>query len=136
MDTINTVTFVVFVGFWPIWLGWEMVLLYLRGKGMHVLTISMVARDRARSFAVFPFCWSGLLAHFWLNWYHTEVWRSAIPPILFWLLVATTLCVDVVLLRLKRSYADLPGWARTLRHPALQVLLGLCAGYFLFPQHG
>jgi hypothetical protein len=41
---IDNITFWIFIGFWPLWLVWELAMLYLRGKDPNVDVISMTAR--------------------------------------------------------------------------------------------
>jgi hypothetical protein len=123
-------TLVIWAGFWPTWLLWELVLLYMREKSIDVGTISMIARERAHQLNLIPFLWCGLAAHFWLNW--GEVWGSPIPAIAFWVLVAATLGLDVWFW--STPYGELSRFWQIYRWPGTQVILGLILGFVLFPQ--
>jgi hypothetical protein len=128
----DNVTFWVFIGIWPAWLIWEIVLLALRGKGLGVDTISMVAKDRAFQMNSLAFTWGGLGAHFWINWYRTRTWSTPVPAIVFWGLIVATLVLDIILWN--KPYGDMALVWRWFRNPGMQLLLGMIAGYFLFPQ--
>jgi hypothetical protein len=129
---IDKLTFWIFAGFWPIYLVWELILLVLRGHNPSVDLISMVARDRAYQMNCLAFTWCGLAAHFWINWKHLPQWDGLLPNIVFWLLVVGAVALDILLW--KHPYSGLPFWLRVFRFPGTQVLLGLLAGAFLFPQ--
>lgn len=131
---VDFYTYVVFVSMWPIYLLWEIALLLLRGKGIHVDTISMVARDRAYQMNSMVFAWCGLAAHYWLNWYKYPTWESPIPAVIFWLLVAGTLTADILLW--EHPYSQLPSLVRAFRAPRVQVFWGMACGFLLFPQPG
>ncbi len=137
--TTNDLTFILSVFFLPIWLVWELTLLWLRGKG-HVSadtghlagTISMVMRDRAYQMNAIPFFWSAMTAHWWVNWFDRPVWDVPYPAIAFWLLLAATLGLDIYLWH--TPYPTLESLVKVFRAPMVQVGLGFLAAYFLFPQ--
>jgi hypothetical protein len=135
---LNDITFVVSVFFLPIWLIWELVvLIYLRPRGAtvdsHLVgTISMIMQQRAYQINVIPFFWAGMAAHWWVNWLRTPVWSNAVPTVLYWVIVAGVLGLDVILW--STAYQQLPEWAKVLRSPMVQVVLGFFTAYFLFPQ--
>lgn len=128
---LDTVTFWLFMGIWPFLLFWELFVLFLRSKGLDVDTVSMVARDNALRMNSMVFVWCGLASHFWLNW-GGRTYSSAIPAITFWVLVAGTLVLDIVLWN--KPYDSLPKMLQIYRHPAFQMIWGIVAGLVLFPQ--
>jgi hypothetical protein len=133
--SINNITFFVSVFFLPIWLIWELALLWMRdAAGMHVGTISMIMRERAYQFNVLPFFWSSMAAHWWANWIRHSTYDSPIPAISFWLLVAGTFVLDIVLWKSGIPYQTMSPLAKFLRAPAMQLVFGFIAAYFLFPQ--
>ena len=134
---LNDTTFLISVFFLPLWLVWELTLLWLRNRGIvtdgHLVgTISMVMRDRAYQLNCIPFFWAGMSAHWWVNWLRTRVWDVPYPAVAYWLLVVCTLGVDIWLFH--TPYSTLPDWAKVIRSPMVQVGLGFIAAYFLFPQ--
>jgi hypothetical protein len=134
---IDNITFIITVFFLPVWLVWELTLLWLRGSGyvsgdQLVRTISMVMRDRAYQFNVLPFFWSAMAAHWWANWLRTATYDSPAPAVAFWLLVAANLVLDLLLM--STPYYSLAPWLKVARAPMIQLALGFIAAYFLFPQ--
>ncbi len=132
--TIDSVTFWIFFGFWPIWIIWELVLLKLRGGNTSVDLISMVARDRAYQMASIAFAWGSLAAHFFANWRELPPWYGIVPSLSFWILLAAVLVWDIFLWN--TPYAQLSGWIRFVRFPGTMLFLGLLNGFLLFPQKG
>lgn len=129
---IDKVTFWIFAGLWPVYFVWEIILLLLRGHNPSVDLISMVARDRSYQMNCLVFTWCGLAAHFWMNWKHLPWGENPIPAVLFWLLVAGTVVLDWLLWL--TPYEKLTLAWRVWRFPGTQALLGLLAGFLLFPQ--
>ena len=127
---LDNVTFWIFFGFWPLWLVWELVLLYLKGKGVNADLISQEARQRGYQLTVIPFIWSALMAHFWFNW--ERAYSVAYPAVIFWVFVAFTLFLDYHFWN--TPYNTLTGWLRVYRWPGSQAILGLLMGLLLFPQ--
>ena len=136
MRSIDNITFFVFIGFWPIYLIWEIALLWIRERGISVDLISMQARDRGYQFNTIVVLWFSMPVHFWVNWYRTSTWGTPIPSILFWLFVAGTLTLDIVLWQRGMLYDQLPQWLQNYRFPLTQAILGMVLVYFLFPQKG
>lgn len=141
--TLNDVTFLMSVFFLPIWLVWELVALWLRSRGiiggaidgapsMTVGTISMVMQHRAYQLNALPFFWSAMMAHWWWNWFGTKTWDIPYPAIAFWLLMASTFGLDMVLWH--SPYADFHPMLKLYRAPMVQCVVGFAAAYFLFPQ--
>ena len=130
---IDKVTVWLFVGFWPIWLVWEFVLLKLRGANPSVDLISMVARDRGYQFTAMVFAWGSLAAHYWANWRDLP-WETPIPAVTFWVLLVLACVWDFFLWN--TPYATLPLWMRIVRFPGTMLFLGLLNGFLLFPQRG
>jgi hypothetical protein len=137
MKTLDNITLGIFVGFWPVWLVWECVLLILRGAHPHELPglISMVARDRGWSLTCVVYLWSGLAAHFWVNagGRYAGAW-DAVAAVSFWLIAVVLLAWDVALWR-----SDFVVWSPALRWarwPVAWMLFGTLSGRFLFPQIG
>jgi len=127
---LDNLTFWIFFGFWPVWLVWELILLYLRGKGMSVDLISMEAREQGYKLTVIPFVWSALAAHFWFNW--EKPYSVPYYAIGFWLFVLFTAFLDYRFWNI--PYSALTGWLRVYRWPGFQAALGLLMGFLLFPQ--
>lgn len=127
---IDNITFFLTFFFFPIWLVWELVLLYLRGKGFSADLISMEAREQGYRLNVIPFVWSALMAHFWFNW--ARPYSVPYPAIAFWLFVAFTLYLDYRFWGV--PYSTLTGFTRIYRWPGFQAGLGLVLGFLLFPQ--
>jgi hypothetical protein len=127
---VNTFTLFVFLGFWPAWLVWELVLLRLRAlPGDKPKTISMVARDRGYQLNVVVYLWGGLATHFW---WLGSTWATVPGAIAFWVLPLLLLVADIVLWNWPRE--SWPPWLRFARQPLLWLVVGALAGRFLFPQ--
>jgi hypothetical protein len=127
---MNAVTVALLTGVWVVYLIWELVLLYMRAKGLHVGTISMEAHQHAYQMTVLPFIWGSMASHWWLNW--AKPYTAPYPAIVFWVLVVATLALDIYLW--KTPYSSLTGFMRVFRWPGTQMLLGLILGFILFPQ--
>lgn len=131
--TIDKFTFYLVLGFWPIWIIWELILLYLRGHNPSVDLISMVARDRSYQMSALAFAWGSLAAHFWANWRYLP-WTGWPFGVMFFLLILLVLIWDVALWN--APYAELPYWIRVVRFPGVMLGLGLLNGFLVFPQRG
>lgn len=130
--TVDTVTFWVWVGFWPAWIAWELVLLRLRAlPGDKPKTISMVARDRGWQLNSVVYAFGGLTTHFWWPSPH---WGSVVGGVAFWVALLVLFGVDVALWPFSPERA--PRWALWARWPLLWLVVGALAGRFLFPQPG
>ncbi len=128
----NDLTFLITVFYLPIWLVWELVVLRMHGASTDIQTISMVMRERAYQMNALPFFWAGMCAHWWVNWTKHPVYDTPYPAVAFWLIVAATLVLDIVLWR--TPYPTLGHLAKAFRAPAIQVALGFISAYLLFPQ--
>lgn len=123
---MNTVTLVVFLAFWPVWLVWEIVILARRAQpGDKPKTISMVARDMGWKMNSLVYLWSGLGAHFWWN---AAAWAPYLTGALFWVIFLVLGVADWLF-----SATDARPWYRT---PVLWMAIGALSGRFLFPQAG
>lgn len=140
---INDLTFVLSVFFLPIWLVWELTVIWLHSRGyfggqlpgrenLSVATISMVMQHRGYQLTVLPFFWSSMAAHWWFNWIGRKTWDMPYPAIAFWLIVAGTLVMDIALWN--TPYETLSPIAKFYRAPMVQCVLGFAAAYVLFPQ--
>ena len=137
MSALNRITLWIFLGFWPVWLVWEIALLIMRGAGVAQLPslISMVARDRGWSLSSVVYLWFGLGAHFWAN--TDKVYPGATNTILsisFWVIAVALLVWDITLWR-----TDFVMWSpvlRWFRWPVAWMIAGALSGRFLFPQAG
>lgn len=130
---IDKFTFWLVIGFWPIWIVWELILLKLRGSNPSVDLISMVARDRSYQMASLAFAWGSLAGHFWMNWRDLP-WHSPVLGVLFFALIAAVLVWDVTLWSV--PYETLHWSARLVRFPGTMLILGLLNGFLVFPQRG
>jgi hypothetical protein len=128
---MNNFTFWLVIGFWPIWIIWELVLLILRGHDPSVGLISMVARDRSYQMASLAFAWGSLAGHFWANWRDVP-WDGWYFGVSFFLLILLVFIWDVSLWN--TAYASLPYWVRVARFPGVMLFLGLLNGFLVFPQ--
>jgi hypothetical protein len=128
---IDTITAIVFLAVWPLWLAWELVLLRLRAtaEGQPPKTISMVARDIGWKSSCLVYLWAGLAAHYWWT---GAAWGTVAGGIAFWLIAVALLVEDAILWRSPRD--TWPLWLYWQRLPALWLALGLAAGRLLFPQ--
>lgn len=134
--TVNAITLVVFLAFWPAWLVWELVLLVRRANDVPdkpiTKLISMVARDIGPKASSVVYLWSGLGAHFWWTGQPYPGAADVIAAVLFWVLAVVLGVWDLTLLKTDRAL-----WSRTLtvvRSPLVWLVVGLLAGRFLFPQ--
>ncbi len=133
--TYNTITLLVFLAPFAIWIPWELVLvLYLRPKAgregkPRPATISMVARGLGYKLPSIPYLWGGLGVHFWVN---RSAWGATWAGVLFWL--APVLLFVYSGLTWREEPAAWPRWKRLALHPVTWLTLGGLAGFFLFPQ--
>lgn len=133
---IDSITFWVFLLVWPIWLVWELALLYWRATGTsHPQTISMVARDLGWKLSGLVYLWAGCAAHWW--------WNGPLLPtlvlqvvfgVLFWALAAVLFVQDYWLRYLDREFWS--PFLRFQRNPLTVMVVGALCGRFLFPQVG
>lgn len=130
----NDITFILSIFFLPIWLVWELVLLKWRGQGINVDLISMVMKNRAYEWNFIPFFWASMMSHWWFNWLRTPVYDVPYFGILFWLIMAGTLVLDVYFYKVGMGFTALPNYAKVLRAPMIQCAWGALAAYVLFPQ--
>jgi hypothetical protein len=129
---VDDITLLVFLGFWPVWLVWELVLLWLRSRpGEKPKTISMVARDRGHHLSSVAYLWGGLATHFW---WPSEAWATVPGSVAFWVVALGLVVWDVDLWRM--PVWAWPRWLVRVRAPLLWLILGGLAGRFLFPQRG
>lgn len=136
----DTITFCVWMGMWPVWLIWEIVLILLRkwwrpkdGARQLVMLISMVARDRGWQLNSVVYTWFGLGAHFWWN---AAAWGPAWMGVCFWAGVVILFVCDIANWNSDVPRADWPKWRRWVRYPLLWMVVGTLAGRILFPQSG
>lgn len=128
---INRITSFVVVGPWIVWLIWELALLWFRGKGITVNTISMEAKRIAFAhLGALAYFWGGMSAHYFLSW-KRPVWNSPAPAIAFWTIGAAYLAADLLD---RGHWFGWPDFVQWIRWPPVVVLIGLAAGYLLFPQ--
>lgn len=130
--TFNGWTFIIGIFFLPVWFCWEMLALWLKGKGFDADTISQVMRARGYQMNSLPFFWSAMMAHWWWNWYYWKTYDSPVPAVAFWCLVAMTLAMDVWLWN--TPYSTLAQPLKFYRAPMVQTMVGFIAAYALFPQ--
>lgn len=132
MSAINSITFWIFVGVWPLWGVWELVLLWLRRRqGAKPGTISMVAKDRAWHLNALPYLWGGLATHYW---WPGGKWAGTAGGVAFWAIAVALLVQDIILWN--RPVDTWPKWLRYQRWPLLWLVVGAAAGKLLFPQAG
>jgi hypothetical protein len=139
VEQIDAITFWVWAGQWPVWLLWEMVLLWLRRKGgprsaltgRPARTISMVPLRYGWKLTGLVYLNGGLATHFFVP---SPQWGSTLGGIAFWGLAAALLAWDWRSWELHPRFY--PRWARWARFPGFWLLLGALAGWGLFPQQG
>lgn len=130
----NAITLYVWLGFWPVWLVWEMAILVLRGEQVSAMTISMVAQRVAWRLPSVVYAWYGLAAHWWWNGKSWASWPGALA---FWLIMAGLLAWDIVCWgATSKPLLDWPQMMLNLRFPVWYAIIGTLAGHFLFPQSG
>jgi hypothetical protein len=131
---MDTVTLIIFLSFWPVWMIWELILLWFRSDGQPVKTISMVAQGMGYRSSALVYLWSGLATHFW---WPGPSWASVPGAVAFWVIALLLILEDLFLLIAKiRQPDDLIWWAKVQRAPPLLMAIGALAGHFLFPQRG
>lgn len=124
----DQVTLWVFLLPWPIWLVWELVLLWRRRKAPRPKTISMVARDLRYHLTSVVYLLSGLLVHWFAPWRHATVAGG----VLFWVVALGLFVWDLALW--KRPVETWPAGLKISRDPPLWLCAGALAGLVLFPQ--
>jgi hypothetical protein len=127
----NTVTLLVLLAPWVLFLVWEVYVLVRRGSDVRVRTISMVAKEKGFHLSSVIYVWAGMASHWW--------WPSARPgpdwaAVLFWGLIVPLLVHDVV--RWPVGHLFWPRRERVAFNPLLILVLGFVAGKVLFPQVG
>lgn len=131
VEAIDAATLWVWLGFWPVWLGYEIFLLIKRGQRVNVRTLSMVARDKGWALSSAVYLWNGLASHWWVPGLS---WATVPGSAAFWLIAVALAIWDGALWG--RPTWAWPAWQRWARFPALVMLAGLLAGWLLFPQRG
>ena len=128
---LNDATLLVFLCVWPLWLAWELVILWKRRPGTPTKpkTISMVSKDYGRRLSSIVYIWGGMASHWWVP---AKAFAPLWMQILFWLLAGALLALDVMLWRW--PVEEWPQWVRLARTPLLWLGVGFLAGRFLFPQ--
>jgi len=133
-DLVNAVSRWILIGPWPVMLLWEMLLIfYFRQKLPGVWTLSQQGEHTAaHGFEVLAYCWGGLGAHMYAPWKHYPWPRpwDAILGVLFWVILGAYLCLDTFDPRRTALPAALEVW----RDERRVFIIGILAGYLLFPQ--
>jgi len=131
--TLDTVTFLIWVGFLPLWLLWECAVLLLRSREYRARTISMVARDRAWQLTSVVFFWCAMPVHWWIP----IGWGSTAGGVAFWTIQAALLVWNVATWRrTSQPLAWWPPWLRWVNWPVWYLVAGPVAAAVLFPQNG
>lgn len=132
-ERINEITFWVWIGKWPIWFVWEMLLLRWRRETINVKTLSQVAQRRAWQLTCAVYTDAYLLSHFvWTV--ESDVAFATVKGIIGWLFVPILAVYDGLLWKTPRiEYSVAHRWARW---PLLVAIVGVLSGRFLFPQVG
>jgi hypothetical protein len=127
---IDLVTKWIVIGPWILWATWEIALLVMRGRGLEVGTISMVAKGLSYGgLAALAYFAAGMTTHWFVTW-RRPVWQTPLPGVAFWLLGVAYLVTDLVW----PTPHGGTGWWLWLRYPAVVAGIGALAGWGLFPQ--
>lgn len=129
LDSVNLATKWLVVGTWVLYAAWQLMLVVLRWRGVNVKLISMTQKDVGYSLASLVYFWAGFATHWWLTW-RQPVWSSPIPGILFWAIGLAYLVTD---LGWPTPHGGTSQWLM-LRYPPVVLVVGLVAGWGLFPQ--
>ena len=131
--TFDDATFYVWLAILPVWFVWELVLLWKRGQGVHVRTISMVAQRRGWQLPAVVFFFSSQPVHWWVP----IGWGAAWAAVVFWVLIVALLVWNIARWKkTARPLAEWPRWERWFNFPAWYVAGGAIAAALLFPQGG
>lgn len=133
----DDVTFIVWIGFLPIWFVVELLLLKRRkdrkpGESI-VKTISQVARQRGWQLSSVVFFWTSMPVHWWLP----VPWEATTASsVVFWSIQAVLLVWNIVTWRkwTKRPLDEWPQWLIWVNWPVWYMALGVITAAFLFPQ--
>jgi hypothetical protein len=123
----------VFIGPLLLWLPWEVLVLVLRMRGVHVRTLSMVAQDLGfTGLTSVVYFYVGLCSHFWLN-----RWKLELLPewcgVFFWVIGFAYLALDAFT---TSDHSRWPAWLEVMRWPPVVFGLATASGYLLFWQKG
>jgi hypothetical protein len=128
---VNRITTWVVIGPWLLWLAWEIALIWLRGSGTHVYTISQEAKRLAFGYlGSLAYFWGGMTAHYFLTWSKPS-WSSPLPAVAFWVIGLAYMGADFFD---GGDPSKWPNFVQWLRWPPVVVVIGLLAGHLLFPQ--
>ncbi len=133
--TLNRLTWPAFVLAAAVLAAWEAVVIVAEARrrgGPRVRTISQVVKEEAKRWTVTPYVWGALGSHYFPPWpSRADVFSDWGYGVAIGLAVVL-LAVDVALRR--RSWDELPRFARWARWPFGWFLVGLVVGAFLFVQ--
>lgn len=129
MSAVNSITVVVLLTPWALFLAWEVFVLVRRAKDVKVQTISMVALRKGSNLTSVVYVWAGMAAHWW---WPSSGFAPAWASVLFWVAAMGLLVWDVAWW--KRPVETWPRWAVWLKDSRIWVVAGLLGGLFLFPQ--
>jgi hypothetical protein len=126
--SFDTITFIIWVCFLPIWLVWE---LYVLKDGEK--TISQVARQRGWQLSSVVFFWTSMPVHWWLP----VPWSgSTAGTVIFWAIIGALLIWNVATwTKTSRKLAFWEPWRLWFNWPMFYVIAGPLAAALLFPQH-
>jgi hypothetical protein len=128
----DTLTLIIFLAPWAVWLAWEVVLIGLRAtQPQKPKLISGVAKDLAWKLSSLVYVWCGLASHFWWT---SPTWATVAGSVAFWLVLLVLLVEDLALGELTPE--QYPRWMYWQRFPPFVMAAGILAGRFLFPQAG
>lgn len=130
---VDDVTFWVWLGKYPVWLVLELLLLMLRGEGVSVGTLSIVAKTRGRQLTAAIYFDTAMPIHWWAP----IGWATAWGTVVFWVLQALLLVWNIIRWRATaRPVEEWPRWERWLNWPVWYLAAGPAAAALLFPQGG
>lgn len=123
----DSITFVVWIFFLPVWLMWEVFVLQNGHR-----TISEIARQRGWQFTSGVFFWSSMPAHWWIP---SPLPCTTAGTIAFWLIILGLFVFNLATWR--RNAAPIvfwQSWRRWVNWPVWYVIAGPVAALLLFPQ--
>lgn len=129
VDAVNLITKWLVVGTWVVYAAWQIALISLRASGVPVKLISMTEKDVGYSLASLVYFWNGMGAHWWQTW-RQPTWSNPGPGIAFWAIGLAYLMTDLVW---PTPHGGTSPWL-VLRYPPVVMVIGLVAGWGLFPQ--